>query len=279
MRELIQYIKTSLNPIYDEREALSLSKIIIEYVFNKRYSPLLLDISDISEGQKDEVRRIVERLQQSEPIQYIIEETEFYGLPLSVNSNVLIPRPETEELVELILNNTDKSQNINILDIGTGSGAIAIALAANLSRAIVDAWDVSPEALNVARENARRNNVNVNFLEIDILGDNIPVKTYDIIVSNPPYVLEIEKAEMEKNVLDYEPHLALFVPDHDALRFYKRIALLGKTLLKPSGMLYYEINRAKGEETKSMLTEMGYQHTEVIKDIFGNDRMVNAQNR
>ena len=220
---------------------------------------------------------MVDRLLQYEPIQYIIGKTEFYGLPFSVNNNVLIPRPETEELVELILNNTDRNKELTILDIGTGSGAIAISLAYHLPNANIEAWDISPKALDTASENARINDVKVNFQEVDVLDNITSSQTYDIIVSNPPYVLEEEKAEMEKNVLDYEPHLALFVPNHDALRFYRRIAQIGKQLLNPSGMLYYEINRAKGEETKDMLLKMGYQNIEVIKDIFGNDRIAKAQ--
>lgn len=278
MKELIDYIKTSLSPIYSEQETSSLCKIILEQIFKRRYSPLLMDITDISETQKEEVVQIVDRLKQHEPIQYILGETEFYALPFYVNKYVLIPRPETEELVELILKNVDKKSDLNILDVGTGSGAIAISLAANLPNASIEAWDISVEALTTAKKNAERNNVKIIFNEMDVFSDKMDFsRRYDIIASNPPYVLEEEKAKMENNVLDYEPHLALFVPNDDALKFYKRIAEIAQTLLNPNGTLYFEINRAKGEEIKKMLALLNYQNIEVIKDIFGNDRMVKAQ--
>lgn len=275
MREILQYIKESLSPIYPDGEIKGLSRLILEHVFKQRFSPLLLDISDISEEQRAEVENMVERLKQEEPIQYIMGETEFYSLPFYVDKNVLIPRPETEELVELILNQCNKDAKIKILDIGTGSGAIAIALAKNLPNATIEAWDISKDALAVARKNADRNGVEILFSEVDVLKE-VPDGNYDIIVSNPPYVLEEEKVEMEKNVLDYEPHLALFVPNDDALRFYTRIAQISKQLLNPEGLLFFEINRAKGKETKNMLINLGYQNVEVVKDIFGNDRMTKA---
>lgn len=275
MREILQYIKESLSPIYPDGEIKGLSRLILEHVFKQRFSPLLLDISDFSEEQRAEVENMVERLKQEEPIQYIMGETEFYSLPFYVDKNVLIPRPETEELVELILNQCNKAAKIKILDIGTGSGAIAIALAKNLPNATIEAWDISKDALAVARKNADRNGVEILFSEVDVLKE-VPDGNYDIIVSNPPYVLEEEKVEMEKNVLDYEPHLALFVPNDDALRFYTRIAQISKQLLNSDGLLFFEINRAKGKETADMLTDLGYQHVEVVKDIFGNDRMTKA---
>lgn len=275
MRQLLNHIKTSLSSIYSEPELTSLSRIVIAHISNRKYSPLLLE-NIATEKQKQCAIEIAERLKEEEPIQYIIGETEFYSLPFFVNQNVLIPRPETEELVELILKDSNNTEKLHILDIGTGSGAIAIALAAKLPNAKVEAWDISSEALEVASINAKKNNVTVAFSEIDILNE-IPIsEKFDIIVSNPPYVLEEEKEEMEKNVLAYEPHLALFVPNEDGLKFYRRIADVSRGMLTKSGKLYFEINRAKGLETKEMLEHFGYIQVEIIKDIFGNDRMVKA---
>ena len=276
MKEIINYIKDSLISIYPESEIKSLTRIIIEYVSKQRFSPLLIDDLSLSEEQKGEIKDIVERLKKSEPIQHIIGECEFFSLPFYVSRNVLIPRPETEELVELILNESDKNEELSILDIGTGSGCIAIAIASNLPRSNVEAWDISEEALNVVGRNAERNKVDVSFKQQDIF-ENISIdKKYHVIVSNPPYVLESEKETMEKNVLDYEPHLALFVPDEDGLVYYSRIATVGRDLLMPNGKLYFEINREKGDETKRMLEELGYSSVEVIKDINRNDRIVKA---
>lgn len=276
MRQIIAYIKEELSSIYPDSEISSFTKIIVEHISKRQFSPFLLDTLQLSEEQKEEIKCIVERLQIEEPIQHILGETEFYSLPFYVNKHVLIPRPETEELVELILNDCDTNMSLNILDIGTGSGAIAIALAANLPKARVEAWDISSEALKMARKNAERNKVDILFKEVDVLADIFTDRKYDIIVSNPPYVLESEKAEMDRNVLDYDPHLALFVPDNEALKFYIRIADLARDLLVSSGKLYFEINRAKGENTKVMLDQLGYQDIKVIKDLSQNDRMVKA---
>lgn len=276
MRQIIAYIKEELSSIYPDSEISSFTKIIVEHISKRQFSPFLLDTLQLSEEQKEEIKCIVERLQIEEPIQHILGETEFYSLPFYVNKHVLIPRPETEELVELILNDCDTNMSLNILDIGTGSGAIAIALAANLPKARVEAWDISSEALKMAKKNAERNKVDIFFKEVDVLADIFTDKKYDIIVSNPPYVLESEKAEMDRNVLDYDPHLALFIPDNEALKFYIRIADLARDLLVSSGKLYFEINRAKGENTKVMLDQLGYQDIKVIKDLSQNDRMVKA---
>ena len=189
---------------------------------------------------------------------------------------MLIPRPETEELVELMLK--EIQADVRILDIGTGSGCIAVSLSKELPKAKVTAWDISEKALDVARENNVALKSNVRFVLHDVLGcQPLPEECYDVIVSNPPYVLEREKCEMERNVLDWEPSLALFVPDNDPLLFYRRIAELGRTLLVPGGKLYFEINRAFGEETASMLREQGYSNLRILKDISGNDRIVIAE--
>tara|TARA_R100000935_G_C2832133_1_gene165738 strand:- start:1179 stop:2024 length:846 start_codon:yes stop_codon:yes gene_type:complete len=220
----------------------------------------------------------LERLVHHEPIQYIIGKTEFYGLPFRVDPNVLIPRPETEELVSWILEDLKKQgkKKISILDIGTGSGCIAISLAKNLPSASVTALDVSPAALKIANANAQLNNVTVKFLHQDILTcTNLP-EDYDVIVSNPPYVRELEKQEMQRNVLENEPHLALYVKDEDPLIFYRKITKLAKSGLLPGGVLYLEINQYLGEETRELLTNEDFK-AQLKKDIFGNFRMLKGE--
>lgn len=277
MRSLFIYIKNILEGHYPATEITSLSRIIIEHILYRQFSPLLLD-REASDEDRHTVEMIVERLKNREPIQHILGETTFYSLPFYVNRHVLVPRPETEELVELILKDADKNAELNILDIGTGSGAIAIALAKHLPKAKVEAWDVSPGAIAKARENAKRNEVEVTLAEIDVFSELPNGKKYDIIVSNPPYVLESQKAEMDKNVLDYDPHLALFVSDDDPLLFYRRIAEVGRDLLVSSGKLYFEINRSQGLNTVNMLEGMNYQKVELFKDISKCDRMIKASN-
>ena len=192
-----------------------------------------------------------------------------------VSPSVLIPRPETEELVDWIL--SDNSQKgMRVLDIGTGSGCIPISLASDMDAPLVSAWDISEEALKVAVANAELNSVNVDFSRVDVLSDEIPDVKVDILVSNPPYITDSEKSEMERNVLDWEPGLALFVPDNDPLKFYRRIAEIGRDILDNNGLLYFEINRAYGKDTVDMLLGLGYRDVELRKDISGNDRMVKA---
>ena len=211
----------------------------------------------------------------SEPIQYITGSTEFYGLELQVNRATLIPRPETEELVAWILAETPKDKlSSRILDIGTGSGCIAIALAKHLPLAKVEAVDISLPALETAQANAPGNEVSVDFFQQDILQANTLEEKYDIIVSNPPYVRDLEKAEIKNNVLQYEPHSALFVGDETPLVFYKKIAQLAMQHLKPEGMLFFEINEYLGEETVVLVKEIGFTAVEMRKDIFGKDRML-----
>ncbi len=277
MRNLFIYIKNSLEGHYPETEITSLSRIIIEHILQRQFSPLLLD-REAGDEERHTVKDIVEKLKNREPIQHILGETTFYSLPFYVNRHVLVPRPETEELVELILKDADKNGELNILDIGTGSGAIAIALAKHLPKAKVEAWDISPAAIAKARKNALRNEVDITLTEIDVFSELPNDKQYDIIVSNPPYVLESEKAEMDKNVLDYDPHLALFVSDDDPLLFYRRIAEVGRDLLVSSGKLYFEINRSQGLNTVNMLEEINYQNIELFKVISQCDRMIKASN-
>ena len=197
-------------------------------------------------------------------------------LKLIVNKHVLIPRPETEELIEWIVKDSKNKTNIDVLDIGTGSGCIPIALHKNMSNANVNTIDVSTKAIETAKKNAKNNQANINFIHQDILTTETLPNKYDVIVSNPPYVRNLEKQEMQKNVLDYEPHLALFVEDHDPLIFYKKIAELAKTSLKPKGALYFEINQYLGNETVELLKKLDFKNIELKKDMFGNDRMVKA---
>lgn len=269
-----------LSPLYDEKEIESFFYIVLESFHNKKRIDLALN----PEMEMDAVQllrweSVLSDLKKEKPIQYILGETEFYGLPFLVNENTLIPRPETEELVEWILESTkyeEQSTKLNVLDIGTGSGCIAISLAKNLPNAQVSAIDVSEKALATAHKNAEINKVDVNFILKNILETEALDEKYDIIVSNPPYVRNLEKQEIKPNVLEYEPHLALFVEDNDALLFYRKIAELAKKNLSENGKLYFEINQYLGKETVELLEEMGFKNIVLKKDIYGNDRMISC---
>lgn len=282
MAKTVSYINESLKDLYLSTEISSFTRLIMEHVCGLSLHKLLLGIdTELSETEKCRIREIVGRLQQHEPIQYILGETNFYGLTFKVNPSVLIPRPETEELVERIITEYNEKA-INVLDIGTGSGCIAIALARHLKQATVAALDISPEALEVARQNAVCNQVSVSFQEIDILSVSqttsfLSDRKFNCIVSNPPYVMNKEKQAMEQNVLAYEPHLALFVPDEDPLLFYHTIARFGQAALLAGGHLYFEINAQCGQQTVDMLQQEGYNNIELIRDLSGNDRITKAQ--
>ena len=278
MHPIVNKIRDALRENYPDTEALALAKMLLVEVFG--FSTLELyggKDKEISGKHRDVLDEMIRRLKKNEPIQYIIGIETFGGLTFEVNQNVLIPRPETRELVEWIAEDCQLEDPCKILDIGTGSGCIAISLAKLLGQAEVEAWDVSEGALQVARRNAERNQVDVLFRTMDVLGDVPEGMQYDVIVSNPPYIAEKEKPQMEHNVLDWEPSIALFVPDEDPLLFYRRIAQLGGSMLKKGGSLYYEINQAYGQETMEMLASMGYQSIELRKDAWGNDRMVKAK--
>ena len=250
-------------------------------IFGRRATDIYLGKdNDLSPKELEELENIVDRLLQHEPIQYIRKEANFCGYTFGVEPGVLIPRPETEELVELIVRESAK-KNPRILDIGTGSGCIAIALSLLLPEADVTAWDISEDALRIARKNNESLNGKVNFTKQDALAWEAGEESelYDIIVSNPPYITPSEKEEMERNVLDWEPELALFVPQNDPLLFYRKISQTGQTLLKPGGTLYFEINRAYASEMKAMLLELNYTGIEIIKDISGNHRIAKATKR
>ena len=236
---------------------------------------LLKDDVTLNAEQEALLDNAIERLKKHEPIQYILGYSDFCGLRFKVTPATLIPRPETSELVEWIA--ADYSgKAVNILDIGTGSGCIAVSLAHKLPMSNVTAWDISHDALAVAAENSRNNGTEVTFEQVDILAHEPQDEQFYIIVSNPPYIKENEKSAMHSNVLDWEPHTALFVPDSDPLLFYRTIADKGLLLLKPGGTLYFEINRAHGAETAEMLANYGYTGIELRKDIAGNDRMIKA---
>ncbi|MFV0536967.1 MAG: peptide chain release factor N(5)-glutamine methyltransferase [Dysgonomonas sp.] len=276
MRKITLHIKESLIAYYPESEISGFTRIIIEHITSKSYHQTLLSEEEPTLDQQQKIESIIQRLKEHEPIQYILGETEFFGLPFRVNRDVLIPRPETEELVELILKENDRI-GLSILDIGTGSGAIAVALTKHMENSNVSAWDISSKALDVAVMNAKTNSTAVSFKEVDALSEYPLDKKFDIIVSNPPYVLENEKASIEQNVLDYEPHQALFVPNNDPLLFYKRIADIALNLLNPQGKLYFEINQAKGKEVVDMLKDRGFSNIALFQDLSKKDRMVRSQ--
>jgi release factor glutamine methyltransferase len=299
-----QFIQ-ELSPIYDIGEAESFFYLILEEKQKLKRIDLALN-PDLT-FSNDEIQfwsSILEQLKKEIPVQYLLGKTSFYGLEFEVNSTVLIPRPETEELVEWMIQSWksevgsqklgagsgklgDGNRKINILDIGTGSGCIAISLAKNIPNAQVFAIDVSEKALATAQKNAIMNQVEIVFINSNILlaedlgelpTSHFPLPTYfDIIVSNPPYVRELEKHEIKKNVLDNEPHLALFVEDNDALVFYRKIAELAQKNLSPNGQLFFEINQYLGKEMIEFLEKMGFKNIELRKDIYGNDRIIRGE--
>jgi release factor glutamine methyltransferase len=274
-----QFIQT-LSPIHGEGEAESFFYLILEEKRQlKRIDLALQPDLELTDSDILVWNTIFEQLKLEIPIQYLLGKTSFYGLDFELNSSVLIPRPETEELVEWILESQKsktKNQKLRILDIGTGSGCIAISLAKNIASAKVFALDVSEKALATAEKNAGNNKVEVTFITQNILQTDDLKQQFDVIVSNPPYVRNLEKQEIKKNVLDNEPHLALFVEDNDALVFYSKIAKLALKNLTVNGELFFEINQYLGKETVDLLAEIGFKNIELRKDIYGNDRMIKA---
>ncbi|MDR6760552.1 release factor glutamine methyltransferase [Flavobacterium sp. 2755] len=275
-----QFIK-ELSPLYDAYEAESFFYLILEDKHRLRQIDLALNHElFFSESDFAVWELLLAQLKKEVPIQYLLGKTSFYGLEFEVNENVLIPRPETEELVEWIINENkslDKTKKLKILDIGTGSGCIAISLAKNLPYADVYAIDVSKKAIETAKRNANRNKVDVTFMFQDILETEELKCQFDVIVSNPPYVRNLEKEEIKKNVLDYEPHLALFVDDNDALVFYRKIASLAHNNLLENGQLYFEINQYLGKEMIDLLGKMDFINIDLRKDIYDNDRMISCK--
>jgi release factor glutamine methyltransferase len=268
---ILPYFKKELSNIVDEREIISWAYLTIEYLLGYNRSDCIIHANkEITTEITDRIKQIIADLKTKKPIQYILGETEFYGLQFKVNEHTLIPRPETEELVEWIL----KEEFSSALDIGTGSGCIAITLAKN-TNAKITAIDISKEAIDVAKENTKNNKVEIDFMLQDILQAETLSKV-DLIVSNPPYILNSEKEKMEANVLDFEPDLSLFISDNDPLLFYKKIGVLAEKSLNCGGKLYFEINEKYGAEILEMLSKIGFVDIALKKDINDKDRMVKA---
>lgn len=298
--EIIKQINNQLSTLYDKKEIEGMVYLIFDHLLKyTKFDIHLRKDEEISTDTEKNINKIVEQLLEHKPIQYIIGQTEFYDLQFKVDSHTLIPRGETEELVDLIISENQDKNSTNkelssettpnildietgtapkILDIGTGTGCIAICLAKNLPSSKVSAIDISEGAIAMATKNAKANNVKVNFVLMDILNipDNNPMGSFDIIVSNPPYVMDSEKKLMDDNVLRYEPHTALFVSDHNPLIFYKAIAEFAVSHLNTNGKLYFEINEALGKEMTDMLEELNFSNIEIIKDIHGKDRIAKA---
>lgn len=276
MKQLLKKINDAIGALYTQSEVSALSRIIATELLNiSQTNYLLKEPITLTPEEEEKVTDALERLKQKEPIQYILGYSDFCGIRFAVTPAVLIPRPETSELIEWITEESHTAKSI--LDIGTGSGCIAVSLATMMPQARITAWDISTQALAVAQKNSTANGCNVLFEERDILTYEPTDESYDIIVSNPPYIKEVEKKEMEDNVLLWEPHLALFVPDNDPLLFYRTIAEKAQKMLTPGGKLFFEINRAHGTETVEMLSRLGYHNITLRKDLAGNDRMVMAE--
>lgn len=279
MKQLIDKLQTALSGIYEGHELTAIIRTICcDMLGIGTATYYLKEAVTLTSEQESLLRSITDRLQQGEPLQYIEGKAPFCGMEFAVNSSVLIPRPETAELVDWIVCE-HTTQQPRILDLGTGSGCIAIALSKRLPQAKVEACDISTEALTVAKENARTNEAPVSFFAHNMLNLDTPLPhSYDILVSNPPYIRQSEAADMSVQVTEWEPHTALFVPDDDALRFYRAIAELGQTeALRPGGHIYVEINQALGKETVALFEAYGYQDVELRKDIYGNERMIGVR--
>jgi release factor glutamine methyltransferase len=281
-----QFFRKELKDLFEQEEIEQFIFYSFEYYLGYTRTDLSLNTNNrVSESELLKLNDTVKRLKKKEPIQYILGETWFHGLKFKVNADVLIPRPETEELVEWLLNqsghiHTSQNNEFKILDIGTGTGCIAIALKKNLTTAAVYALDISEKALEVARANAVLNNADIQFIHADILHPEFRTENhFDLIISNPPYILPSEKANMNANVLEYEPELALFVTETDPLLFYRKIADFAQNRLTERGQLFFEINENKGEEIKNLLGSLGFRQVEIKKDLNGKDRMVKAENQ
>jgi len=277
MQQAKEYIRTTLQGIYPDYEIYSISNLVLANITGYSTTELILNKNTkISDKQRLQLEKILAALKNHTPVQYVLGETEFYGLPFKVNKDVLIPRPETEELVEWIQTSCSPAKNYKILDIGTGSGCIAIALKSIFPTNEVSAFDISEDALEIARVNAELNNCDVDFRKVDILQPQYMDEKWDIIVSNPPYIPETEKPEILPNVLEFEPHTALFVPNNRPLLFYETIAAFALQRLDKGGMLFFEIHRDFGQQTVEHLLSCGFKDVLLRKDLSGNDRMVRA---
>lgn len=277
MHQSYYYIKKRLHKWGEEAERTAIAKHLLSEVIGLSTASLYAGVGgELSPECYEQIDSIIDRLLKNEPLQYILGEAVFYGRSYKVNPGVLIPRPETAELVEWVVN-TYRGEEARILDIGTGSGCIAISIAKELPATCVEAWDISMPALEVAKENAQRHKVKVLLKQVDICNPTeFSPSSFHCIVSNPPYITAAEKAEMEAHVLDWEPHIALFAPDGDALCFYRAIAEQARTLLLPQGSLFFEINAEYATEVVKLLESLSYRDIIIRKDIYGKDRMVKA---
>lgn len=270
IRETIKSIEQALQAIYEPVEATSIAREVVQRISGYNFSQLVVNYD--SQYEIADLQQIVEKLMAGCPVQYVTGVAEFCDLDFEVCQGVLIPRPETAELVKIVAENS--LGNKRILDVGTGSGAIAVSLAKTLKDSRVVAVDISDIALEVAARNATRNGVEVEFVKVDALGDMSSLGLFDIIVSNPPYIPNSDRESMHVNVVGYEPHTALFVADNDALCFYRSIAQNALQMLKKGGTLYFEIYELFGHDIAQMLSQMGFRDIEVVKDMFGKERMV-----
>lgn len=281
LKEIKNIYHLELDPIFPKEEVDSFFYLVIDhYLGLERFILAMQPNLVVSKENEDPLFFALSQLKQERPIQHILGKAHFCELEFRVDENVLIPRPETEELVYWIINEVQKGDprgEVKILDIGTGSGCIAISLAKNLPNAKVYALDISKKALQIAEENAMDNGVDIVFLEADILSIEGFKDKFDVIVSNPPYVRELEKLEMKNNVVEHEPGLALFVSDGDPLIFYKKITRFALSHLKKGGVLFFEINQYLGEEMKQLLEAENFSEIDLRKDMFGNDRMLKGQ--
>ncbi len=274
--ELIANLHARLDHLYGPGESDWLIRTIFEHLKGWNQVDIILKKGDeISEFTEGRVAEIVNDLEVFKPIQYIFGETYWHGLRLKVTPDVLIPRPETSQLVDIIVKENPQS-DLRVMDLCTGSGCIAVALAKELRFAKVNAIDISPAALKIAAENATLNKVKINFSESDVLTLHPQPESFDIIVSNPPYVLESEKAEMASNVLDYEPPSALFVHDSDSIRFYTAIAKYSLSALRDGGKLYFELNPLTAKEVSDSMVAMGWKDIEIVRDMYGKNRFMRA---
>lgn len=280
MNELFSHLRTQLRQVYSEGEARAVAFLLMEEAFGVSRTDIYADkVRQFSQDERERLDNMCKLLvEEQQPVQYVVGAEWFMGRRFRVTPDVLIPRPETEELVRWAAQCAAGKQGVQIVDAGTGSGCIAVSLALELPEAAVCAIDLSEGALTIARENAQKLGAQVRFEKADMLQPwDFFKQKVDIIVSNPPYICQREAEEMEQNVLQHEPHTALFVPDDDPLRFYRALAREAVAHLRPEGWLLVEINRAYGKETAELLEEMGLKNVEIRRDEFGNERMVGGQ--
>ena len=275
---LFAYVLEGLQTRYDEQESKNMAAILFQHLFGFSRADLVIKANErLSESEMLEVHFALKELKKGKPIQHLVGMTPFYGLEIEVNHDVLIPRPETEELVDWIVSSHKNDDWDAILDVGTGSGCIALALKSVMNEVEVFACDTSKAALNVARNNASRLNLHVQFQEWNVLEKEIPLSAMDLLVSNPPYIPLSEKEEMEEHVVEHEPELALFVPNDDALLFYRTLAEQGLNLLKTGGWIYFEMHHKMASGVGELLFNLGYGAIEIKTDMQGKQRMIRAK--